>query len=82
MELKGSKTEKHLMAAFAGESQARNRYNFHVKYGPLIIDIRFKLGVQFLAVCRVNSKISDKIGSKLACFLDDLFSRNHHFYSD
>ena len=24
MELKGSKTEKNLMAAFAGESQARN----------------------------------------------------------
>ena len=28
MELKGSKTEKHLLAAFAGESQARNRYTF------------------------------------------------------
>jgi rubrerythrin len=28
MELKGSKTEKNLMAAFAGESQARNRYTF------------------------------------------------------
>jgi rubrerythrin len=28
MELKGSKTEKNLMAAFAGESQARNRYSF------------------------------------------------------
>ena len=26
MELKGSKTEQHLLAAFAGESQARNRY--------------------------------------------------------
>ncbi len=26
MELKGSKTQQHLMAAFAGESQARNRY--------------------------------------------------------
>lgn len=26
--LKGSKTEKNIMAAFAGESQARNRYNF------------------------------------------------------
>ena len=26
MELKGSKTEQNLMAAFAGESQARNRY--------------------------------------------------------
>lgn len=28
MELKGSQTEKNLMAAFAGESQARNRYTF------------------------------------------------------
>jgi len=28
MELKGSNTEKNLMAAFAGESQARNRYTF------------------------------------------------------
>ncbi|MDO9514090.1 MAG: rubrerythrin family protein [Elusimicrobiota bacterium] len=26
--LKGTKTEKNLMAAFAGESQARNRYDF------------------------------------------------------
>ncbi|NCB30976.1 MAG: rubrerythrin family protein, partial [Clostridia bacterium] len=26
MELKGSKTEKNLWTAFAGESQARNRY--------------------------------------------------------
>ena len=28
MELKGSKTEKNLEAAFAGESQARNKYNY------------------------------------------------------
>ena len=28
MKLKGSKTEKNLMAAFAGESQARNRYSY------------------------------------------------------
>ena len=29
MELKGSKTEQNLMAAFAGESQARNKYNYY-----------------------------------------------------
>ncbi len=29
MELKGSRTEKNLLAAFAGESQARNRYSFY-----------------------------------------------------
>ena len=28
MELKGSRTEKNLMAAFAGESQARNKYSY------------------------------------------------------
>ena len=29
MELKGSQTEKNLMTAFAGESQARNKYTFY-----------------------------------------------------
>ena len=29
MELKGSKTEANLMAAFAGESQARNKYTYY-----------------------------------------------------
>ena len=28
MELKGSRTERNLLAAFAGESQARTRYTF------------------------------------------------------
>ena len=28
MELKGSRTEKNILTAFAGESQARNRYDF------------------------------------------------------
>src|SRR4030065_342878 len=28
MELKGSQTEKNLLAAFSGESQARNRYTY------------------------------------------------------
>jgi rubrerythrin len=30
-ELKGSKTEENLLKAFAGESQARNRYTFYAK---------------------------------------------------
>ena len=29
MELKGSKTEANLLAAFAGESQARNKYDYY-----------------------------------------------------
>src|SRR3990167_898415 len=31
MELKGSQTEKNLLKAFAGESQARNRYSYFAK---------------------------------------------------
>ena len=31
MELKGSQTEKNIMKAFAGESQARNRYTYFAK---------------------------------------------------
>jgi len=31
MDIKGSKTEKNLLGAFAGESQARNRYTFFAK---------------------------------------------------
>ena len=29
MSLKGSKTEKNILAAFVGESQARNRYSYY-----------------------------------------------------
>ena len=29
MELKGTKTEKNLQEAFAGESQARNKYTYY-----------------------------------------------------
>ena len=32
MELKGSKTEANLMAAFAGESQARNKYTYYALF--------------------------------------------------
>ncbi|ROL62260.1 rubrerythrin family protein, partial [Bacteroidetes/Chlorobi group bacterium ChocPot_Mid] len=31
MELAGSKTEQNLLKSFAGESQARNRYEFFAK---------------------------------------------------
>jgi len=33
MELKGSQTEKNLLTAFAGESQARNRYTYFASQG-------------------------------------------------
>ena len=38
MELKGSKTESNLLAAFMGESEARNKYTFfrqHCQEGRL-----------------------------------------------
>ena len=31
MELKGSKTEQNLLSAFAGESQARNKYTLYAE---------------------------------------------------
>ena len=46
MELKGSKTEKNLMDAFAGESQARNKYTYYAskakKEGYNIIADKFE----------------------------------------
>ena len=34
-ELKGTKTERNLQEAFAGESQARNKYTFFASKNPL-----------------------------------------------
>ena len=46
MELKGSKTEKNLMEAFAGESMARNKYTYYAskakKEGYNIIAAKFE----------------------------------------
>jgi len=46
MKLKGSKTEKNLLAAFAGESQARNRYTYFAgaakKEGLMQISLAFE----------------------------------------
>lgn len=46
MELKGSKTEKNLMEAFSGESQARNKYTYYAskakKEGYNIIAAKFE----------------------------------------
>ena len=37
MELKGSKTEQNLMTAFAGESQARNKYTYFQKQKKMVM---------------------------------------------
>ena len=33
MDLKGSKTEKNLQTAFAGESQAHTKYQYYARHG-------------------------------------------------
>ena len=41
MELKGTKTEKNLWTAFAGESQARNKYTY---FAVVFYDGEYVLG--------------------------------------
>ena len=64
MELKGTKTEKNLMEAFAGESQARNKYNFFASMAK-------KEGYEQLAAIfeetAGNEKEHAKIWFKLLC---------------
>ena len=52
MELKGSKTEQNLMTAFAGESQARNKYTYYASQAR-------KEGYEYIA--EVLEKISNKL---------------------
>lgn len=64
MKLKGSKTEKNLMEAFAGESQARNKYNFFASKAK-------KDGFEQIAAIfeqtAANEKEHAKIWYKLLC---------------
>ena len=64
MELKGTKTEKNLMEAFAGESQARNKYTFFASMAK-------KEGYEQLAAIfeetAGNEKEHAKIWFKLLC---------------
>ncbi len=58
MQLKGSKTEKNLLAAFAGESQARNRYTFFAS------DAR-KAGYEQIAAIFLETAENEKEHAKL-----------------
>ena len=64
MELKGSKTEQNLMTAFAGESQARNKYTYFAskakKYGYVQIAKIFEETAN-------NEKEHAKLWFKLLC---------------
>ena len=40
--LKGTKTEKNLMDAFAGESQARNKYTYYASKAKIYSKSKYK----------------------------------------
>jgi rubrerythrin len=58
MEFKGSKTEKNLLAAFAGESQARNRYTFFASEAR-------KAGYEQIAAIFLDTADNEKEHAKL-----------------
>ncbi len=58
MELKGSKTEKNLMEAFAGESQARNKYTYFASVAK-------KEGYQQISAIFVETANNEKEHAKL-----------------
>ena len=57
-ELKGSKTEKNLMEAFAGESQARNKYTYFASKAR-------KEGYEQIAAIFEETAINEKEHAKL-----------------
>lgn len=58
MELKGSKTEKNLMEAFAGESQARTKYTFYASAAK-------KAGYEQLAALYLETADQEKEHAKM-----------------
>ncbi len=58
MELKGSKTEKNLMEAFAGESQARNKYTYFASKAK-------KEGYQQIAAIFEETALNEKEHAKI-----------------
>ena len=59
MELKGSKTEANLMAAFAGESQARNKYDYYASRAK-------KDGYEQIAAIFQETALNEKEHAKVA----------------
>lgn len=58
MELKGSQTEKNLMEAFSGESQARNKYDFYASKAK-------KDGHEQIAAIFAETALNEKEHAKL-----------------
>ncbi|MCL6621910.1 MAG: rubrerythrin family protein [Syntrophobacterales bacterium] len=58
MNLKGTQTEKNLLAAFAGESQARNRYTYYAS-------VARKAGLEFIAAIFEETADNEKEHAKV-----------------
>jgi rubrerythrin len=58
MELKGSQTEKNLLIAFAGESQARNRYTYYASEAR-------KAGYEYIAAIFLETADNEKEHAKV-----------------
>ena len=61
-ELKGTKTEKNLQEAFAGESQARNKYTYYASKAKKMVMCRL---LRFLKKLQLTKKEHAKIWFKL-----------------
>lgn len=61
MELKGSKTEANLMAAFAGESQARNKYTYYASKAKRMVMNKLQ---QYLKKLQIMKRNMQKCGLK------------------
>lgn len=66
MELKGSKTEKNLQAAFAGESQARNKYTYYASVAKKQATNRSKLSLKKRLTTKKNTLKSGSNSSTAA----------------
>ena len=58
MELKGSQTERNLLTAFAGESQARNRYSYYA-------GVARQAGYEYLAAIFLETADNEKEHAKI-----------------
>jgi len=65
-ELKGTKTEQNLMTAFAGESQARNKYTYYAAQAKKMV--LFKL-VKFLKKLQIMKRNTQKYGLNI-CMME------------
>jgi len=58
MEFKGSKTERNVLTAFAGESQARNRYTFFASVAK-------KEGYEQISALFLDTADNEKVHAKM-----------------